>query len=359
MVTSPSTGRRRRSRRRSRTKVARRRLFAAVALVLFGVLSTTLILGRRQAMTTFPAGLDLASAPSAMTPPASPDIVQASLPAAAPRPVFPYSVVPGGVASVEELRTAMATDTVVAEHYKGFDIRHARVERLMAPRIAHVSYRMAGQVYWTRKALVLPAGERVITDGVRVARTRCGNQVADQPAATSPEEPSPQLLDIPLVPRLPVSAPRMIPPVLVSWSLSAGSPGNGRNPGTGTAPLGGSGSGSGGVGFGGAPSTEGAAGPGESRSSDPEGLLETLSPVLCGRQIGPCVGPGDPGDPKDPKDTLIPRTPTTPPGGPDDPHTVPNDLTPVPVPEPSSIVLLLTGAGGLLARRLKGRRRQF
>src|SRR5260221_9236709 len=171
MVTSPSTGRRRRSRRRSRTKVARRRLFAAVALVLFGALSTTLILGRRQAMTAFPAGLDLASAPSATTPPASPDLVEASLPAAAPRPVFPYSVVPGGVASVEELRTAMATDAVVAEHYKGFDIRHARVERLMAPRIAHVSYRMAGQVYWTRKALVLPAGERVITDGVRVART--------------------------------------------------------------------------------------------------------------------------------------------------------------------------------------------
>lgn len=119
-------------------------------------------------------------------------------PPAAARAVFPYSVVAGGVHSVQELRSAIAHDPIVAEHYKDFDLSKAHVMRLAVTRDAYVSYRIGSRIYWTRKTLVLPAGERVITDGRLIARTRCGNQVADRPGATSAAEPSPTVLDTPI-----------------------------------------------------------------------------------------------------------------------------------------------------------------
>jgi len=127
------------------------------------------------------------------------------------RTVFPYSVIPGGVNSVDELRSAIAADAIVADHYKTFDLSKARVERLAAPRFAHVSFRIGERVYWTRNPLVLPAGERVITDGTNIARTRCGNQVATQPGPTSPAEPSEIVLDTPAATAPLTSRPLLIP----------------------------------------------------------------------------------------------------------------------------------------------------
>lgn len=124
---------------------------------------------------------------------------------AAPRPVFPYSVVPGGVHSVGELQRAIAQDPVVAAHYRDFDLSKAHVERLAIARHAYVSFRIGSHIFWTRKPLVLPAGERVITDGTLVARTRCGNQVADRPGATSPVEPAAMVLDTPVDRRVPAA----------------------------------------------------------------------------------------------------------------------------------------------------------
>src|SRR5690242_20581611 len=36
------------------------------------------------------------------------------------RPVYPYSIIPGGAWSQPELRSALSRDPVAAEHYKGF-----------------------------------------------------------------------------------------------------------------------------------------------------------------------------------------------------------------------------------------------
>src|SRR5512135_2930133 len=49
---------------------------------------------------------------------------------AAARPVYPFSVISGGVQSVEELRVAMRFDPVVAAHFSDFDLSRARVERV-------------------------------------------------------------------------------------------------------------------------------------------------------------------------------------------------------------------------------------
>lgn len=95
------------------------------------------------------------------------------------RPVYRYSVVPGGVKDVQELKWAADHDPVVAQHYAGFDYDHARVVRLALARTAYVSYRIGNKVYWMRHRVTLPAGETVITDGKIMVRTRCGNRVED------------------------------------------------------------------------------------------------------------------------------------------------------------------------------------
>jgi len=98
------------------------------------------------------------------------------------RAIYPYSVIPGGVESATELRDSVTHDPVVAEHYEDFDVAKARVVRLNQDRLLYVSYRIANRVFWSKKRLTLPKGETVITDGEHMARTRCGNRLAEAPA---------------------------------------------------------------------------------------------------------------------------------------------------------------------------------
>jgi hypothetical protein len=117
--------------------------------------------------------------------------------------VYPYSVIPGGVRNVAELRDAIAHDPVVAAHYGDFRLSNSHVIQLDRARLLHVSYRIGGHIYWTKRRMNLAKGETIITDGVRMARTRCGNLAADvipdttQPPALS-AEPTAESLDTPV-----------------------------------------------------------------------------------------------------------------------------------------------------------------
>lgn len=114
------------------------------------------------------------------------------------RAVYPYSVVSGGVRSPAALQHAVSHDPVVAAHYADFKLAKARVVRLPAPKTAFVSYRMGNRVYWTRNKVKLAGGEEVVTDGEHYARARCANRIADSPQGeTSPAEPSEAVLDQP------------------------------------------------------------------------------------------------------------------------------------------------------------------
>jgi PEP-CTERM motif len=95
------------------------------------------------------------------------------------RPVYPYSVVAGGVEDASELKWAADHDPVVAAHYAGFDYDHARIVRLVLARTAYVSYRIGNKVYWTRRRVTLKKGETLLTDGKITARTRCANRVEE------------------------------------------------------------------------------------------------------------------------------------------------------------------------------------
>ena len=111
------------------------------------------------------------------------------------RRLYPYSVIPGGVESGPELKSAILRDAVAANHYADFDVTKARVVRLDRDQLAYVSYRMGDKIFWTSKKVKLPKGETVLTDGPHEARTRCGNRVSETPGQpVSPGEPPPQAL---------------------------------------------------------------------------------------------------------------------------------------------------------------------
>jgi hypothetical protein len=114
------------------------------------------------------------------------------------RLVYPYSIIPGGVSSADELRAAAAHDSVVAGHYAGFNYRRAHLVEVKQAQKVYLSYRLHNKVYWTVRQVSLHPGEKLLTDGTVTARTRCGNQVSVLPqVTTSPEEPTLAELDRP------------------------------------------------------------------------------------------------------------------------------------------------------------------
>jgi hypothetical protein len=117
------------------------------------------------------------------------------------RPVYPYSVIPGGVLNRAELARAIDRDPVVARHYSHFGTTEARIVRAQDEKLVHVSYRMDNKVFWSVKKVRLARGETLLTDGHNLARTRCGNRVSVLPQEpTSPEEPPVEALESPAVP---------------------------------------------------------------------------------------------------------------------------------------------------------------
>jgi hypothetical protein len=117
------------------------------------------------------------------------------------RPVYPYSVIRGGAYSAEELVRALDADPVAARHYAVF--RRSRVhttESRFSSRV-YLSYRVGDVVYWTRRAVPLPHGETLLTDGENYARARCGNRISEIPQTpVSETEPAPSTLDQPKPP---------------------------------------------------------------------------------------------------------------------------------------------------------------
>ena len=108
------------------------------------------------------------------------------------RPVYQYSVIPGGVYSAEELQSVLATDSVAADHHRDIVLDAVHPAQVPMPRLVYMSYRVGNEIAWTKHRVLLPAGETVLTDGVNEIRARCGNGISDVPRQpTSNAEPHP------------------------------------------------------------------------------------------------------------------------------------------------------------------------
>ena len=109
---------------------------------------------------------------------------QAPHPSAGMRPVYPFSVIPGGAYTAAELRNKLGSDPVAARHYQKFQLTQVSSIETKSAALVYVSYRKGSSIYWTRKPIRLARGEKLLTDGVLYARARCGNRIS-----TTPEGP--------------------------------------------------------------------------------------------------------------------------------------------------------------------------
>lgn len=125
-------------------------------------------------------------------------------------PVYPFSLVAGGVYSPAELARALATSDSLRAHYKNFDFKRVRLIRIENNTPAFVSYRKDGKIFWTKRKLTLHSGELVLADGRYLVRARCANQISFVPQ--DPIDPTPSdveaRLDVPSVPT-PMDYPRL------------------------------------------------------------------------------------------------------------------------------------------------------
>ena len=124
------------------------------------------------------------------------------------RRAYPYSVIPGGVRNMHELRETLARDYVVRRHYARFNLERARLVHAGEGRLVYMSYRRGDAIFWTRKKVHLHPDELLLTDGVITARARCGNQVSEAPQAeVAEEEPAEDVLDHPVAEIQPTPLP--------------------------------------------------------------------------------------------------------------------------------------------------------
>lgn len=251
------------------------------------------------------------------------------------RVVYPYSIVPGGVRSSQELLDATAHDPVAARHYAGFDFRKARVVELQESKLVYLSYRLHDKVYWTRKKVSLHKGEKLLTDGKTTARTRCANQVSDKakPNVSDEEPPAFKFED----PYLADGGTAMHSPFPADLNSAALRHIDGLGLGeAGPPPLSGTNlyGGQGGQGFG--------------------PIFPPSIPVGACEPAALEFGEKDSNDEKG--ETHCPPSPPRPPGQPVPPNPGPPGPPPPPVPEPGTIALVGSGIAGIIYRYRKSKR---
>jgi hypothetical protein len=188
---------RRRTRRHRRHRIIRRWLFLAVLAVCTACASTVTL--RTFGLSIFSFwprnAYDSERASSSREEAVLDEVLSQVHPS---RHLYGYSVVPGGVDDVKELKWVAEHDPVVAAHYANFDYDHAQVVQLALERTAYVSYRIGNHIYWMSRRITLHKGEKLITDGRITARGRCGNRVSVNPQPeVSPGEPSPEAFEKP------------------------------------------------------------------------------------------------------------------------------------------------------------------
>ena len=290
---------------------------------------------------------------------------RAAYPRRLARPVYRFSVIPGGAYNAEELTGALETDPVAARHYADFQRAQVRTEVSRFVQPVYVSYRVGDAIFWTRHPVALGAGETLLTDGASYARARCGNRVCVKPQLpVEAAGPAPGAMEGWEAPAPEVAAPRwnealLAAEVFPAFSLETPAQAEAmlpamigesqEDPGLRLLALSGSL----------LPLETGAGSTPAAQARPPETPLDplpipelpldlALSPAGCCCNMAPLKPGGTPGFP--------PKLPPCPPSdtGPDGPagvlHGWPPDMPPAgAIPEPRSLWLALSGLGMAVA----------
>lgn len=350
----PHRRKRRRSHRRARRRFA---AFCGIAIIALAACGAWLVRDNR------PSADERARAESrdlllqAMS---APDVSGA-------RPVYAYSVIPGGVYTADEFKNATQRDPVVAAVYGALSPANLRVETVSADRLAYMSYRRDGKVYWTNHKLRLKEGETILTDGSSEIRARCGNGISMEPMQPTAEaDPEELALDAVVAPL----AGQPLPSRALAFAAIPGGAGSrppldssalfGPNALLGAAP----------VFFGDFPPASNGPdlpglGPVENPGFNPGPEFPPVAPPFTFNPGSPAIIPIPGGlTPSDDNEIPFKIDEPTPPGGPNPPGGNPRlpenpPENPVATPEPGTMIMVLSGAGLMMLRRRAARNKEL
>jgi hypothetical protein len=109
------------------------------------------------------------------------------------RITYPFSLIPGGVHSDTEFEAARIADKQLEQHYS--DVGFLRPVTITQDRFMYASYRRGKAILWTKKAVLVKAGELVFGDrSGNLIRGRCGNRLSDTPRQPVSEFEPPELI---------------------------------------------------------------------------------------------------------------------------------------------------------------------
>lgn len=197
-----------RHRRRSRRTATNISLAVAIAAVIAAGLVSIVALVAPPGSARQMAGSVWHGATRALARSESPDAQNA------PRKIYPYSIIAGGVHNKAQFEQAMRDDPVAAAHYANFNAAKFHLVKLQHAEEAYVSFRVGDNVYWTSHKVVLRKGSELISDGSHYGRTRCGNRISQTPRLpTYNHEPSARELNTAVLPRVETQAFRATAPM--------------------------------------------------------------------------------------------------------------------------------------------------
>jgi len=121
--------------------------------------------------------------------------------------------------SVEDFQRTVQNDAVLSSHFSGFNWENAKIGKQDEEILAYVAHRKGDVIKKTSKPIRLPKGDGYITDGVRVARTYCCNDINMTPSAGTPREELPPIAMTPSAGEPGEGIPFAVLPAVHSWEF--------------------------------------------------------------------------------------------------------------------------------------------
>lgn len=102
------------------------------------------------------------------------------------------SLVPGGVASLEEMHDRVTKDLALVALFAGFNWSATRCSTYPEDFTTFVSFRRGNDIRWSKNPILIKHGTAYCTDGARTFLMRCGNLIRMSPAPDAQSEDIPE-----------------------------------------------------------------------------------------------------------------------------------------------------------------------